>query len=122
MARALTNDGRDRCSHGGGQHRATPLLPTHLVHQGGQEGRGQRCVGSRHLEVGDVDLREQPGQPGEVAHRTAALGTPGQVRLELEPLGGSQRPQHVGAVEMGEAAGHAPTPISCNARRSARRA
>ena len=76
---------------------------------------------ARAEDVG-IDSREQARQSGELTHRPRALCAPGQVFLERLAFGRGQGTEDVRAVVMGEVAGHAPTPISSSASRSARNA
>jgi hypothetical protein len=69
-----------------------------------------------------LDAAEQAGQAGELGDGARAVGAPGQVLLELPPVGGGQGAEDVGAVVVREAARHDPTPSSWSASLSARSA
>ena len=102
--------------------------PAALLRRTADTSAGSTVVGQWFERGGGLDLfaghpAEQAGQAGELGDRATAALAARQVALELEPLGRRQRAEDVGGVGVRErAVGHAATPISSRASRSARSA
>ena len=116
---------RDR-GEGGGQpgrdEGAPPPAAAYGAGQGGQQRVRQRFVGGRVLEQARVDAVQEPGEPGDLPHGAGAALAAGQVPLERQAVARAQGAQHVRRAVVCERAGHALTPISSSASRSARSA
>ena len=116
-------DERDRGGREPG-HRdgtATPRAP-HPTGQGRQQRIRHRLLDRRLLHEARVDPTEKAGEASQLADRSPAARTPGQVPLELPPLGRGQDAEHVGAVVVREPTAHGPTPSSSSASFNARSA
>ena len=110
IARGLEGGGAQRHhGHGGRgpeghQHRLAALLAAYGGHQGRQHRRGQWFERERGLDLLARHPAEQPGQAGQLGDGATAPLAPGQVALELQPVGRREGAEDVGGVGVGERA------------------